>query len=224
MVELGIGYYTPAEAGRLLHLPSRKIRRWLGSQTRPYRGGVRRDEPLWTPEIVFDDGWELSFRDLMELRFIHEFREHGISIQMLRKALPLARKFIGDYRPMSNKRFRTDGRNIFVQVFNENGEPKELLDLVKGQYVFREIVEPAFKGIEFRGDQPERWMPWSSDVIVVDPRRSFGQPILDASGIPTVTLASEVKAEGSIDRVAYLFDVPPEEVLAAVEFERKLAA
>lgn len=224
MVEVGIGYYTPTEAGRLIDLSAQKIRRWIGGYSYCYRDRQRQAKPLWTAQAIVDGHLELGFRDLIELRFIKAFTDEGISIQTLRKCLPLARELFQDQRPLSTARFRTDGRTVFVEIYKQDREP-ELLDLVKKQYVFHDIVAPAFSDLEFDGQVPTRWWPvHDRKIIVVDPRRSFGQPILAASGIPTATLASEVEVEGSVERVAQLFRVPPEEVSEAVAFERTLAA
>jgi hypothetical protein len=43
-------------------------------------------------------------------------------------------------------------------------------------------------------------------------------------GVPTVVLSDAVKAEGSIDRVAHLFEVPAAVVRDAVKFEEYLLA
>ena len=62
---IGVGLYSPAEAGRLLRVPAAKIARWL----RGHRISYHEYKPLWTPQIELEDGRiYLSFRDLMEVR------------------------------------------------------------------------------------------------------------------------------------------------------------
>jgi uncharacterized protein (DUF433 family) len=63
-----------------------------------------------------------------------------------------------------------------------------------------------------------------SGIVVLDPRRSFGQPIVNDEGVSTRVLAGAVQAEQSIERVAEWFEVKPASVRAAVDFENQLAA
>src|SRR5258708_1869559 len=110
---IGMGVYTPAEAGRLLHVPSAKIVRWL----RGHGIGDRTYDPLWTSQVDLDDGHVyLGFRDLMEVRIADKFISYGMSPQRIRAAIQLAREVLGEDRPLSTDRFRTDGRDIFFRV------------------------------------------------------------------------------------------------------------
>ena len=104
------------------------------------------------------------------------------------------------------------------------GEPK-LLDLKRKQYVFKQVVEQSFKDLDLEGDIVARWRPFhGKDSIVVDPTRSFGQPVASKTGVPTVVLAEAVKAEGSVSRVAAIYEVERSVVQDAVKFEQELMA
>jgi uncharacterized protein (DUF433 family) len=59
---------------------------------------------------------------------------------------------------------------------------------------------------------------------VVDPQRQFGQPIDDATGVPTSVLAEAAKAEGSEVAAAKRFMVPLASVHRTVAFELQHAA
>ena len=176
---IGVGLYTPAEAGRLLHVRAAKIARWL----RGHRVGGHGYESLWAPQFSLGDGRiYLGFRDLMEARVTDKFISHGVSAQRVRAAIVLARDIIGDERPLSTDRFRTDGRNIFLRVIenDEHGEQRErLLNLFSRQYEFKQIVEPLLKSIDFdeRGSPLQWWPSGRRASILVDPARAFGQPI-----------------------------------------------
>lgn len=58
---------------------------------------------------------------------------------------------------------------------------------------------------------------------LTDPRRNFGQPTVMKSGVPAATLARSVKANSSQEVVARWYEVHPDEVRDAVEFEQSLA-
>lgn len=107
---IGVGLYTPAEAGRLLDISAGRIASWL----RGHHIDDREYDRLWTPQIDLEDGRIcLDFRDLMEVRIADKFISYGVSPQRVRAAIKLARQIIGEDRALSTDRFRTDGRSIF---------------------------------------------------------------------------------------------------------------
>lgn len=221
----GIGLYTIAEASRLTDIPAARLSRWLRGYT--YRGGAGRpvkSEPVWGRQVPDIDGIAgLGFLDLIEARFVDAFRKASVPWAMIRRCAEHARTLIGSDHPFSSQRFRTDGRTIFAEIVDRAGE-KQLLDLAKSQLAFGRIIGPSlYAGIEFsERDTPVRW--WQEkDLIVIDPARAFGQPIVSDVGIPTSTLADAVTAEGSVAAAARLFRAEPRAVRAAVRFERRLA-
>lgn len=225
---LGKGIYSVPDAARLTQIPARRIRRWLRGYHYTYRGERRSSLAVWTPGLPAIDGeLALSFRDLMEARFVDAFREHHVSWKVIRTASGRAAEFFGETHPFSTKRFRTDGRTIFADLGSETGD-RLLLDLVKNQYAFRKVLDQyLYAGIEFSAPRgiPLRWWPnRQRGGIVLDPARCFGKPILAASGVQTSALAAAVAAEGSLETAAQLYEVPVAGVRKAVEYEQSLAA
>lgn len=222
---LGIGYYTVPEAARLIRMPARNINRWLGGYAYVSGGKAGRMPPLWAAELPPDeDRLELGFRDLIELRFIQAFVREKVSLRVIRGCLEAARAAVQDSRPFSTRRFKTDGRTIFLESLQANGE-SEVLDLKRGQYVIKVVLEQTFRDLDIEGEVVARWRPFQGrDSIVIDPRRAFGQPIAAEAGVPTVALADAVRAEGSAERVARLYEVPVAVVRDAVRFEDYLRA
>lgn len=223
---VGVGLYALGDAAKLLQAPPRNIRRWLGGYVyRDTSGEVHRMPPLWDTDLPkADDHIELSFRDLIELRFVKAFVEAGIGLKAIRYCLDYARSCVDSDRPFSTGQFRTDGKTIFLESLERAGEPK-LLDLRRKQYVFKQVVGRSFKDLDLEDDAVAQWRPFHGKAsIVVDPKRAFGQPIAANYGVPTVVLAEAVKAEGSEARVARLFEVSPSVVRDAVRFEGELLA
>ena len=106
------------------------------------------------------------------------------------------------------------------------GDPR-LIELARGQHAFRQVIAPSlYAGLEWSSeDDAVRWWPIPGrKVVVIDPRRSFGRPIVNAGSVPTGVLASAVRAEKSIEYVASLYEVPVGSVREAVAFEKSLAA
>lgn len=217
----GIGLYTPAEAERLIRVPAGKIARWL----RGHSVNGKRYEPLWQPQIDLDDDHVyLGFRDLMEMRTAHAFMEKGVSAIAIRRAIAEASKLVDDERPLSTKKFKTDGRDIFLEIVREDGGT-QLVDIFRKQYAFQKLIEQSLTDVDFDGIVPGRWWPATrAKGIIVDPARSFGQPIDEESGVPTAALAAAVQAEGSIEAAARAWQVKSSAVRRAADFEASLLA
>jgi len=183
-------------------------------------------EPLWTPDYLNDnDQIELSFRDLIELRFVKAFRDLGLALPTIRECFKRAVEEVQDERPFSTRRFRTDGKSIFLDITN-NLPAGELVDLRWRQRVFRTIVEPSLKDLEFDASVVTRWFPLGMNrkSVVLDPARGFGRPIVTRTGVPTEVIVQAVKTEGSAVRASALYEVTLTEIRDAERFEERLAA
>lgn len=223
---IGVGLYTPKEASLYTGIPAKDIRRWMFGYS---AHGV--DHPgLWSPELAFLDEQLLGFHDLLEIRFVHAFRQHGVSLQAIRSAFRQAHELFAQDYPFTCKRFQTDGRNIFATVLDETGD-EALLDLVKRQWAFKQVIKPSlYEGIDYATEgAAQRWYPQKrSKTIVLDPGRNFGKPIVSVVGIDTSSLYQAYQAyqaEGqNAKRVASIFEVPISAVKAAVALEVQVAA
>lgn len=224
----GRGIYSVPEASRLSGVPAGRIRRWLGGYSYAVKNGKRR-----SPEVVVGDfgtltggDLALSFRDLIEVRFVDAFRKHGVSWRCIRIAADRAQAILNTSHPFSTRRFQTDGKTILANLVREHGEDL-LLDLVKDQFAIKRILAAhLYRGLEFSSDDlVMRWWPVEPRrVIVIDPTRGFGQPILNRDGVPTAVIARAVRAEGAIDPVAAIYEISLQAVRAACDFEERLAA
>jgi len=220
---VGIGLYTPAEASRLAAVPAAKIARWLTGHT--IKG--RFYEPLWRSQInLGDDKVYLGFRDLMEVRVANALMRHNISAIRVRAAIEMAREINGIDRPLSTQSFKHNGRDIFMRVIERDadGEEREaLINTFRRQYEFTAIMEPSLKNIEFDdAGTPRLWWPRGKAAkIVVDPERSFGQPIEVSSSVPTIILAAAGKSLGP-DAAARAYDVTPSAVRRSMAFESEI--
>jgi hypothetical protein len=107
----------------------------------------------------------------MEARFIDAFRKADVAWRVIRLCAERACQLCGGDHPFATQRFRIDGRTIFAEIAGQAGE--ELA-----------CVRP-----HHRPDRP-------ANPIVLDPRRSFGQPIVSTGGVPTAVIADAVTAEG----------------------------
>lgn len=222
---LGIGVYTVSEAARLSAVPPTRIRRWLTGRSRVYQGQNVFDPPLWRSAVDLADGsLHLSFRDLIELRMVDRFRAHRLSMPYLRKVVSAAQMLIGDTHPFSTSYFKTDGRRLYLEVIRKTKEP-ELIEVLSGQHAFHSIISVGLKDVEFSGGIASLWTPESGrGDVVVDPERSFGQPVLAVSGVPTSTISMLSEAGLSVRDISRNFEITQREVRSALSFEERLAA
>lgn len=224
---IGLGIYTIPEASRLSRVSRPRIRRWLAGYAYKYKKEQRSLPAVWEPELPGLDGQIfLSFLDLLEIRFINAFVNQGISLQKIRIIATSAAEILEHSHPFSTRKFKTDGRTIYLYEVVEKTGQEWLIDLFTKQYKFKRVIWPSlYRGLEYEADDPLRWWPLHPRRrVVIDPKRAFGQPIVNEGGVPTGILADAVKAEGSIERVAKWYDLPTSEVADAVKFERALAA
>jgi uncharacterized protein (DUF433 family) len=222
---IGTGIYGVPEAARLTGVSAARIRRWLRGYHFTSSGSPRTQLPVWSPMLPEIDGkLALAFLDLVEIRFVDAFLNEGVTWQVLRKAAAKAKDLVGSSHPFSTRKFKTDGRRIFAEMEDAEGETS-LLELLKSQHYFERVVSPYLRDLEFEGDEPSRWWPMglARRQIVIDPTRSFGQPIVAARGIPTAILAQAVKAHGSVAEIARWYETDVASVRAAVKFEQRLS-
>jgi uncharacterized protein (DUF433 family) len=221
---LGLGLYTLPEAARLLRVPLDRLRRWTIGYT---FAGARFSEPLFKPdypELAVKS--ILTFQDLMELFLVARFRQAGVSLQKIRATAQwAARRFETNY-PFAIRRFHTDGKRLFAELESREGQgspERSFLEPHTCQYVFS-WVEEFFLKLDYENDLVSHFWPLGKErPVVLDPARSFGQPIDPATGVPTRVLADMHAAGESVEEVARWFRVESEAVRAAVEYERSLA-
>jgi uncharacterized protein (DUF433 family) len=216
---IGIGLYTPAEAGRLIGVRVPKLTRWL----RGHAVKGQQYEPLWRPEVdLGDDKIYLSFRDMLEARVASAFIATGLSPQKVRLAIDLAKEVVGD-RPLSTSWLKTDGRAVFLRVVRETGGEPDLMNLFNKQYTFNAVVERSIRDVEFEGPLPNIWWPLGKrSGVLVDPQRSFGQPIERETSIPVEALSNAAQAEGSEEAAAKAWSIPAFAVRRAVRFQKQM--
>ncbi len=224
---IGMGIYPVSQVTRLTGIPSPRIRRWIKGYD--FRGGAGRSAPIWKTQLpVVDKKAALSFLDLLELRFVDAFLTAGVSLAKIRKAAEMAADLVGHDHPFSTNTFRTDGKRIFGELTHQETGAKSMIDLHSAQLGVAEFIIPSLTAsIVFDADtgRASRWHPApEAPRVVLDPAREFGQPIIEDAGIQTATLVDAWKVEGSIERVATIFDLRREQVEEAVRFELRPAA
>jgi uncharacterized protein (DUF433 family) len=220
---LNAGLYTVPEAARLTRISTGKIRRWPKGYSFKSGERIHHSDAVWQGELTpIENKLALSFRDLLELRFVDAFIRAGVSWRTMGRAHARAQEELKTTHPFCSNRIFTDGRSILLRQGEEDSD-QALINLANNQAEFARIVEEFEEELEFSGSDII-WYPLGKDrQIVIDPKRNFGQPTVTKSGVPAATLARSVKANSSQEIVARWYEVHPDEVRDAVEFEESLA-
>ncbi|HEX8694693.1 MAG TPA: hypothetical protein VF746_19870 [Longimicrobium sp.] len=230
---LGTGIYTPAEAAALIKAPAAEVRRWAFGYARR-RGGARIEyDPLIKTRLPELEGRSaLTFIELVELMYIKGFRRAGASWKLIHEAAAVAARIYQTEHPFAMRQFFADPSGIYALLREAHGGESLVRLVGHGQHTFDDLVRPYLGQLEFDPfDVPTRWWPLGKQGrVVVDPEVAFGSPIVAEVGIPTRVLAEALEAETGYDqeralnRVSWLFKVPPRHVQTAVRFEEWLAA
>jgi hypothetical protein len=133
-----IGLYTVPMAAKLLGESGLKIRAWINgypnSDASPI---IRRQLPPINGRTV------LGFLDLIEARFVRHFDRLGLSPQSIRKvAEKLRMRHHTDHPFATNKRFRTDGKKIFMEIV-ETEEELKILNLMNDNFEMGLVIEAS---------------------------------------------------------------------------------
>lgn len=224
--------YTVALASRLTGVRSERIQRWLRGYSYEYHERVAGKTRVMTkaPVVLTRNGQGnpfVSFLELIDLLFIKNFLDAGVSLQRLRSALTEAAEIVGR-RHFAEQVFFTDGHNVYLSV-RDNPNAEALLGLLSGgQWVIAPVIRQIAKQIDFDEGLgfAERWYPLGrARPIVIDPLVSFGAPSILGKGVRTANVYDLYLAEGSRSvAVTRWLSLDEHEVDAAVEFETQLKA
>ena len=232
---LGQGLYPLPEAARLAQLDGRTARRWAEGYDFKYHGEIWRSPGVMRLALPpIGRSVDLTFPEMLTLRLVHGFREAGLSLRTIKRVAEVAARDYGTPTPFVTRRFRTDGRKVFVelqQTVPSKDEPavprreRQLIEVLSHQHQFADIVEPSlYAKVDWDDGMAVRWWPMGQDhAVVLDPRVMFGAPRIAKTRVATDALAAAVRAEGggeaALAAVAAWHDVTPAQVRDAVEFE-----
>ncbi|MGH6677516.1 MAG: hypothetical protein ACREDL_00910 [Bradyrhizobium sp.] len=226
---LARGFYTVPQAARLIRVGStNRIYGWLrGYPDRQVGPLLDRDyQPI-------ADNEELSFLDLMEVRFVETFREAGVKLRSLRIAAQRLREELQTPHPFAQDRMVlvADQVDVLVEEILRDSAAKasdpRLRSLLSRNYVMYEAIKQSLlPGVRFdtATHLAREWAPIPDRFpkIVMRPHVSYGQPT-GPSRVPTGVLFDAWVAENeNADAVSHWYEVPLAEVLEAIEFEHQL--
>ncbi len=224
--------YPLGDAARYLQLPPATLRSWVAGRKYPTSKGERFFHPLIiAPES--NARLTLSFINLVEAHVLDAIRRtHGVAVPKIRRAVEFVKRELGSDHPLAEKSFETDGVDLFLQEYGQliNVSRDGQLAMKNVLEAYLERIERDSRGIAVRLFPFTRNRPASSDVrqeprsVVIDPRVSYGRPVLTGTGIPTSVLAERYKAGESIRELADDYARPANEIEEAIRCELQTEA
>jgi uncharacterized protein (DUF433 family) len=204
----GLGLFPLPDAARLAQLDPRTARRWTDGYPFTYKGEKRFSHGVMSPALDRVGGHrDLTFAELLTLRLVKAFKGAGLGLPTIKRVAEQAAADYGLDTPFVTRRFRTDGRKIFIELQEAacaNAVPavtrheRNLIEVLSGQHQFAEVVEPSlFANVDWHDDLASRWWPLGKTcAVTLDPQVMFGTPHVANTRVPTSVIADAVKAEG----------------------------
>jgi uncharacterized protein (DUF433 family) len=218
--------YSFTEASRYLLISPATLRSWVAGRKYPTGSGPRFFRPII--QLPDDVRAGLSFVNLVEAHVLDAIRRHHqVPLSKIRDAIDYLRKHFSSKHPLAEQRFETDGIDLFIDKFGQ------LINVTQsGQIALRELLEAHLHRVEHdAAGTAIRLYPFTRKrdlhepkVVVIDPRISYGRPVLLGTGIPTAIVAERYKAGESIDELAEDYGRSRNEIEEAIRCELWLDA
>ena len=214
--------YSFADADYLANVSRGTAKRWLEGYTYSDTRGQRVVRPPVTPGVQRAEEQEIvSFTDLVEIAAIGRLKEMGFSLRMVREIVLNCQEILEVPRPLATLRFKTGGREVFVNredVLIEVGRKKRMQAWIQ-------VLEPFLEELEYAGELVARWWPLGrSALVVIDPEYGFGFPVVERSGVRTEIILERFKAGDLNEQISADFNIEPLHVARALQFELQRAA
>src|SRR5690349_9759190 len=197
-IPLGVGFYSRAEAARLLKVTPTRLNRWIRGYTYKLRQqGKSYVERQKSPVVqivlpIIDSVLALSFVELIELRVIKAFTDKGLPLHRVRVAAERAVELFHTLHPFASKRVFTDGELVFAELGDtKKPEFPDVIELTRGKHLQIHsgvLLEGYLDEVSFNQETllADRWWPLSKDFpIVLDPKIAFGAPVIEGTATRT---------------------------------------
>jgi uncharacterized protein (DUF433 family) len=224
--------YTVAEAARHLAVPTTTFSGWAKGYVRRSTARTTVGQPLLS--LIPTSGAQASvpFIALAEGMVLAAIRRSGVPMQRIRPALLALQDTIGVHHALASKRLYTDGAEVLYDFARHHDDTaaasaSELVVLRSGQRVFTDIVADYLRRIDYAADGYARLLhlpDYQRRQVVVDPERSFGQPMFARGGARVVDVIDRFQAGESLSDLADDFGVPIDELEDAVRVASRRAA
>ena len=183
--------YAVGEAALYLRLPRATLKTWVHG--RLDQNGRQAEAVIKLPA----SSGLLSFQNLVEAHVLGAIRrQHGVSLQRVRKALRFVQRKIQQPHPLITVEFQTDGVDLFVKelgrLINASGAGQTEIDEAIRKSLAR--IDRDEEGVASRLFPFVRGTEGEPKVILMDPKLSFGKPVIVETGIPVSVIVGRYRA------------------------------
>lgn len=219
--------YGLKQAAHILDLPQSTLRNWVRGWSYPTQAKGKASSPPLIELPRGADGLTLSFNNVIEAHVLSAIRRaHGVKMRLVRKALDYLVAHMGVERPLVSQAFKTDGVDLFVEhlgaIVNVSSD---------GQLEIREVIDAYLDRVARAPDGvADRLYPFTRGglddprFVVINPRVSFGRPMIERVSVPTDIIASRFSAGDSHNDLMDDFGCSRDEVDEAIRYELRRAA
>jgi uncharacterized protein (DUF433 family) len=203
--------YAVGEAALYLRLPRATLKTWVH---RPDQNGRPAEAVIKLPA----SSGLLSFQNLVEAHVLGAIRQHGVSLQRVRKALRFVQRKIQRPHPLITVKFQTDGVDLFVKelgrLINASGAGQTEIDEAIRKSLAR--IDRDEEGVASRLFPFVRGTEGEPKVILMDPKLSFGKPVIVETGISVSVIVGRYRAGEDPDAIARDYRIPTDHVNDAI--------
>ena len=210
--------YTVTGAARYVGMPPSTLGTWAtGYERRPPGRPVVKQGPVITSLGTVDASQRtIPFIGLVEATVVQAFRQTGLPLQRIRRALEVLVAQGELEHAVASKKLFSDGANVLYDyAASENDLQLRLLTVVSsGQRVFHEVIQQYLTRITF-GDN------WATELILpvterpllrVVPEVAGGDPVFMTGGAPLSAVRSRIAGGEPLESVAADYDVPIDDI------------
>ena len=222
--------YTVAQASRYVGMPPSTLATWAKGYTKrfPDRPDVIQGPVITSVNGSVSPGPTIPFIGLVEATVVQAFRQTGLPLQRVRRALQVLADQGELEHALASERLYTDGAQVLYDYASESGDQMlRLLTVVdSGQRVFHEVIVDYLRRITF----DDTWatgliLPVTKrDVLQVRPSVASGDPIFLRGGAPLSAVVSRSKAGERATSIAADYEVPVTDVQEALDVVLPAAA
>lgn len=210
--------YTQAEAAAIVGVPVSTLQKWVKGRKFQTKTGTRTSAPV----IVTPDARFLSFTNMVEAHVLAGLRSAKIALEKIRTAVHYVERHFKVKHALAREQFKTDGVDLFVERLGQFINASR-----DGQCALREVIVEHLRRVEYDKGRAVRFFPLHREqapkLVVVDPRRAFGRPVLVGTSVPITDIASRFHHGDDIDQLACDYEVTPSEIEEAIRAARSAA-
>ena len=214
--------YTVSAAARLVGMSPSTLRTWSHGYKRTFkdRPPVTQGPVITSLNGVSSDSRSIPFVGLVEATVVQAFRNTGLPMQRIRKALEVLASQGELQHALASRQLYSDGANLLYDYAQKHHDRQlRLLTVVQtGQRVFHEVIVEYLTRITF-GDE------WATELILpvterrllrVVPGVAGGDALFMDGGAPLSAVQSREAAGESIESIAADYETPAEDIREAL--------